>query len=284
MNLGARPATGWSHLPSDAVSKDIAPGWLGPGTSEDYKRWKQDCQDWKDLCSYDTARQQVKAITFRVPASVKQIIQGFPELPRSGPEAYVDSGEDWAGVFPGSFPDAADAEDKGKGKGLGRVPAEGEAGGGGAPGSAAGGTEGAGPSLFGRHTDWTWFWKCMDIEYDRPEWEHKIDVYGSFYAFVRTRGVALRTWLPEHKNRWGLSVRGGLSMNLLGRTYWLLRNARLTRDQRRWCLLPVGGDLGKYEEIVLSSTCPKTCRRLRTTGSRPRRISTRGSKRSGRSS
>ena len=81
LNIGARAVIGWSHLPSDNVSKDIAPGWGGPGSGEDYRLWKRDVTDWRDLCSYDGEKRQVKAVIFRLPHAVKKISQGFPARP-----------------------------------------------------------------------------------------------------------------------------------------------------------------------------------------------------------
>ena len=31
LNLGAKPVQGWSQLPSETVSRDVALGWAGPG-------------------------------------------------------------------------------------------------------------------------------------------------------------------------------------------------------------------------------------------------------------
>ena len=159
-NLGARTVTGWSHLPSDAVTKDIAPEWQGPGSREDYRKWKRDVHDWQELCSYDSERQQVKALTFRVPPGVKQIIQGFRERPTAGQ--------------PGANqPD-------------------------GTP-----------------HSEWTWFWRCMDREFDRPGYEFRMGEYTAFYNLVRQRGQDLRAWLPLHTDRWNRASSQDLTMNLL---------------------------------------------------------------------
>ena len=61
-HLGARTVTGWSHPPSDAATKAVAPGWQGASSREDYRRWQRDTHDRQELCSYETDKQQVKAV------------------------------------------------------------------------------------------------------------------------------------------------------------------------------------------------------------------------------
>ena len=97
-----------------------------------------------------------------------------------------------------------------------------------------------------------YFWHCMDRDFDRPDYEEDLDVYGRFYTFTRTRGQHLRIYLPQHKNRWSLAARKKLEMNELGKTYWLLRNSRLGKEQRRWALMPVRGDLSRFDDIYAS--------------------------------
>ena len=93
----------------------------------------------------------------------------------------------------------------------------------------------------------------MDREFDRPEYEFRVSEYTSFYNLVRQLGQDLRSWLPLHTDRWSRASNQDLTLNLLGRSYWLLRNARLNRDQRRWALQPVGGDLiNRLNEILES--------------------------------
>ena len=92
----------------------------------------------------------------------------------------------------------------------------------------------------------------MDREFDRPEYEFRMGEYTAFYNLVRQRGQNLRAWLPLHTDRWNRASSQDLTMNLLRRSYWLLRIARLNRDQRRWALQPVGGDLDRFNETLES--------------------------------
>ncbi len=36
---------GWRDLPSDLTTDAIAPGWKGPGSGEDFKKWIENLDD-----------------------------------------------------------------------------------------------------------------------------------------------------------------------------------------------------------------------------------------------
>jgi hypothetical protein len=71
----------WINLPPNAYSKDVPPGWLGPGTEPSYEKYKKDIEDWLLLGGYNNESSSLAAIRMRLPVSIKETTQKFDEMP-----------------------------------------------------------------------------------------------------------------------------------------------------------------------------------------------------------
>ncbi len=56
---------GWNQLPINVVTKDIPPGWGGPGTEKTFRAWRDDLRSWMKICNYDTNDAAISAVEFR---------------------------------------------------------------------------------------------------------------------------------------------------------------------------------------------------------------------------
>ena len=71
----------WKNLDVGMVTKDIPPGWHGPGTERTFRQWKADLESWKRIASYDDDEGKIGAVEFRVPDDIKEKIRTFGRFP-----------------------------------------------------------------------------------------------------------------------------------------------------------------------------------------------------------
>ena len=71
----------WSVLNVEIVTKDVPPGWHGPGTEKPFRSWKADLESWARIASYTDDESKISAVEFRVNVLVKDKIQSFPVFP-----------------------------------------------------------------------------------------------------------------------------------------------------------------------------------------------------------
>ena len=182
----------WNMLPFTFVSKDIPPGWGGPGTERTFKTWLEDLKRWRKLNSYDNNDARCSAVEFRVPDEIKRKITSFP--PRE-PDA--------EGIF--------------------------------------------------THSQWEWLLHKLQIEYGEHLVQDEIDTtYQEYVDYRRARSDSLRKFLPEHRRRMDTATGDNdLDFGPRAKTFFFLRNAKLTPDQRRWILgaRNVENDKSKFDEI-----------------------------------
>lgn len=209
--------TAWADLPPQFVSDKVPPGWFAGCTTHNYKRWKELCHDWQQLTSYDTKKQMVMALRFRIKGiayeTARRMVVPTAAAPTAAPAA--------------------------EGGAEGGAPAE-------AP------TEAATAAAAGSVDDQWWanFWTAMDAKFQQYEQDINTERFDAFFDAVRKSGMTIREFIAHIDVLLQEARTGGLDLGEVAKSYWFLRAGRFTADQRRWLLTPINNDLTKYKELL----------------------------------
>ena len=82
---------------------------------------------------------------------------------------------------------------------------------------------------------------------ERPD-DVSTQTYDRFFDFRRDRSMDNRSYLAEFSNRLS-EASVDIRINHVGKSYFLLKNARYTHEAKRWILQPVMGDLKQFDTI-----------------------------------
>ena len=73
--------TGWNQVPENVVTDKIPPGWSGRSSETTFEQWQKDCNNWQNICSYETVEARISAICFRLPKDIKEFAEEIGKPP-----------------------------------------------------------------------------------------------------------------------------------------------------------------------------------------------------------
>ena len=98
----------------------------------------------------------------------------------------------------------------------------------------------AGIAVAGTLTDWEHFWEYMNREFEPKNYNVAGRYYDAYTDYRRPRSMQLRAFLTEHGNRHRAAKARRYETGEVAKSHTFFKNARMTPDQIRWSLAPVG--------------------------------------------